>query len=200
MINTVTTILFTVSDCCGFFFSVLIRTNTLTKKTTLEMERVVSPTGKKTGAVTTMKRGVSAAMTVVGIMTTAAVTTTIVAATTQTAAVTTMTVAATIMTAEEITTIGAVTTVIDVATMMTAETKTGTAIAMIIVVMTMTGGTEMMTVTMSPTMTNHLSPKINPNEGITMTKDPSPHPSLTLIFHSTPMVCLDCFINVIASS
>lgn len=193
MINTVTTILFTVSDCCGFFFSVLIRTNTLTKKTTLEMERVVSPTGKKTGAVTTMKRGVSAAMTVVGIMTTAAVTTTIVAATT-------MTVAATILTAEEITTIGAVTTVIDVATMMTAETKTGTAIAMIIVVMTMTGGTEMMTVTMSPTMTNHLCPTINPNEGIRMTKDPSPHPSLTLIFHSTPMVCLDCFINVIASS
>lgn len=191
--NTVTTILFTVSDCCGFFFSVLIRTNTLTKKTTLEMERVVSPTGKKTGAVTTMKRGVSAAMTVVGIMTTAAVTTTIVAATT-------MTVAATILTAEEITTIGAVTTVIDVATMMTAETKTGTAIAMIIVVMTMTGGTEMMTVTMSPTMTNHLCPTINPNEGIRMTKDPSPHPSLTLIFHSTPMVCLDCFINVIASS
>lgn len=193
MMNTVTTILFTVSDCCGFFFSVLIRTNTLTKKTTLEMERVVSPTGKKTGAVTTMKRGVSAAMTVVGIMTTAAVTTTIVAATT-------MTVAATILTAEEITTIGAVTTVIDVATMMTAETKTGTAIAMIIVVMTMTGGTEMMTVTMSPTMTNHLCPTINPNEGIRMTKDPSPHPSLTLIFHSTPMVCLDCFINVIASS
>lgn len=193
MINTVTTILFTVSDCCGFFFSVLIRTNTLTKKTTLEMERVVSPTGKKTGAVTTMKRGVSAAMTVVGIMTTAAVTTTIVAATT-------MTVAATILTAEEITTIGAVTTVIDVVTMMTAETKTGTAIAMIIVVMTMTGGTEMMTVTMSPTMTNHLCPTINPNEGIRMTKDPSPHPSLTLIFHSTPMVCLDCFINVIASS
>lgn len=193
MINTVTTILFTVSDCCGFFFSVLIRTNTLTKKTTLEMERVVSPTGKKTGAVTTMKRGVSAAMTVVGIMTTAAVTTTIVAATT-------MTVAATILTAEEITTIGAVTTVIDVATMMTAETETGTAIAMIIVVMTMTGGTEMMTVTMSPTMTNHLCPTINPNEGIRMTKDPSPHPSLTLIFHSTPMVCLDCFINVIASS
>lgn len=191
--NTVTTILFTVSDCCGFFFSVLIRTNTLTKKTTLEMERVVSPTGKKTGAVTTMKRGVSAAMTVVGIMTTAAVTTTIVAATT-------MTVAATILTAEEITTIGAVTTVIDVATMMTAETKTGTAIAMIIVVMTMTGGTEMMTVTMSPTMTNHLCPTINPNEGIRMTKDPSPHPSLTLIFHSTFMVCLDCFINVIASS
>lgn len=191
--NTVTTILFTVSDCCGFFFSVLIRTNTLTKKTTLEMERVVSPTGKKTGAVTTMKRGVSAAMTVVGIMTTAAVTTTIVAATT-------MTVAATILTAEEITTIGAVTTVIDVATMMTAETKTGTAIAMIIVVMTMTGGTEMMTVTMSPTMTNHLCLTINPNEGIRMTKDPSPHPSLTLIFHSTPMVCLDCFINVIASS
>lgn len=191
--NTVTTILFTVSDCCGFFFSVLIRTNTLTKKTTLEMERVVSPTGKKTGAVTTMKRGVSTAMTVVGIMTTAAVTTTIVAATT-------MTVAATILTAEEITTIGAVTTVIDVVTMMTAETKTGTAIAMIIVVMTMTGGTEMMTVTMSPTMTNHLCPTINPNEGIRMTKDPSPHPSLTLIFHSTPMVCLDCFINVIASS